>query len=450
MVSGTKEDDVAKISMSIYITNFLESLSAKELFHACKQYRHVVDSFIPTKRSKNGKRFGFVRFINVFNHERLVNNLCTVWINRYKLHANITRFQRHPVSENKFVNKVGVGVTKSHNHPLPKVNTKDNFSTWVDKSYMGAVKGDKQSEGGDPTVKEFTSLANLQVAIGNEGFAWIKIKYMGELWEENCYHSKRICIHMKSCRNVVDEFKIIHRGKIYWIRANETPGWVPDFTDDSDDNDQDELNTNEDGTDNHNLGRAGNDNLNDGAGNDSDVEGVSDTLFEEEGMAKKQVEGAKLAINGDNSKDPFNLYPLLNKNRAINGSENKPGSIKYPPGFTPTNTWKDENSTYVVEEKNCYGDEVNNGNMEEINDAASGSRMHNSAKEVRNDSSSSGHFKKSEIPRTGGSILKLLEEVVKVRHVMGYNMKGCMSNMAKIIGSQGAECNTPKLGCSGI
>nr|GEU64493.1 RNA-directed DNA polymerase, eukaryota, reverse transcriptase zinc-binding domain protein [Tanacetum cinerariifolium] len=352
----TKEDDVAKISTSIYITNFPESLSAKELFHACKQYGNV-----------------------------------------------------------------------------------------------SSLRKDLR-----------------MVAIGNEGFAGIKIKYMGELWvmmefnsketlhkfresvsiaswfsqikeatidfeaedvddqEENCYHSKRICIYMKFGRSVVDEFKIIHQGKIYWIRANETPGWVPDFTDDSDDDDQDEINTNEDCTDNHNLGGVSNDNLNDGAGNDSDVEGVPDTLFEEEGMAKKQVEGAKLDINGDNSEDPFNLYLLLNKNRATNGSENKSGSIKYPPGFTHTNTGKDENSTYVVEEKNCYRDEVNNGNMEEINDAASGSRMHNSAKEVRNDSSSSGHFKKSEIPRIGGSILGLLEEVVKVGQVMGYNMERCL------------------------
>ncbi|GJW59292.1 RNA-directed DNA polymerase, eukaryota [Tanacetum coccineum] len=94
----TKEDDVAKISTSVFITNFPESFSAKELFHSCKQYGHVVDSFIPTKRSKSGKRFGFVRFISVFNEERLVNNLCTVWIDRYKLHANIARFHRPPVN----------------------------------------------------------------------------------------------------------------------------------------------------------------------------------------------------------------------------------------------------------------------------------------------------------------------------------------------------------------
>ncbi|GJX36354.1 nucleotide-binding alpha-beta plait domain-containing protein [Tanacetum coccineum] len=67
----TKEDDVAKISTSIFVSNFPEVFSAKDLFHACKQYGHVVDSFIPSKRSKDGKRFGFVRFINVFSVERL-------------------------------------------------------------------------------------------------------------------------------------------------------------------------------------------------------------------------------------------------------------------------------------------------------------------------------------------------------------------------------------------
>ncbi|GJX27403.1 RNA-directed DNA polymerase, eukaryota, reverse transcriptase zinc-binding domain protein [Tanacetum coccineum] len=101
----TKEDDVAKISTSVFITNFPESCSTKELFQSCKQYDHVVDTFIPTKKSKNGRRFGFVRFINVFNEERLVNNLCTVWIDRFKLHANIARFHRPPLREKNVIPK---------------------------------------------------------------------------------------------------------------------------------------------------------------------------------------------------------------------------------------------------------------------------------------------------------------------------------------------------------
>nr|GFC10610.1 nucleotide-binding alpha-beta plait domain-containing protein [Tanacetum cinerariifolium] len=87
----SKENDVARISTTVYITNFPDESTAKELFHACNVYGHVVDSFIPNKRAKKGKKFGFVRFINVFSEERLVNNLCTVWMGRHRLSANISR-----------------------------------------------------------------------------------------------------------------------------------------------------------------------------------------------------------------------------------------------------------------------------------------------------------------------------------------------------------------------
>nr|GEZ59708.1 RNA-directed DNA polymerase, eukaryota [Tanacetum cinerariifolium] len=49
----------------------------------------------------------------------------------------------------------------------------------------------------------------------------------------------------------------------------------------------------------------------------------------------------------------------------------------------------------------------------------------------------SGHFKKSEMPRSGGSILLLIDELVKVGQTMGYNMEGCLKNMERIIELQG-------------
>nr|GEY97101.1 RNA-directed DNA polymerase, eukaryota [Tanacetum cinerariifolium] len=54
----TKEDEVSKISTSIFVSNFSDSLSSKDLFHACKQYVHVVDSFIPSKRAKDDFTLG--------------------------------------------------------------------------------------------------------------------------------------------------------------------------------------------------------------------------------------------------------------------------------------------------------------------------------------------------------------------------------------------------------
>ncbi|GKF14783.1 nucleotide-binding alpha-beta plait domain-containing protein, partial [Tanacetum coccineum] len=156
----SKEDDVAKISTSIYVTNFPESFSAKDLFNSCKVYGHVVDSFIPSKRSKAGKRFGFVRFINVFSEERLVNNLCTIWVGRLKFHANIASRSYIPKKDEGFnaAEKSYVHVVKGNPHsgsmgsdPKPAIALDDDCL--LTKDLRNSLLG---------RVKEFASLSNLR------------------------------------------------------------------------------------------------------------------------------------------------------------------------------------------------------------------------------------------------------------------------------------------------
>ncbi|GJT53550.1 nucleotide-binding alpha-beta plait domain-containing protein [Tanacetum coccineum] len=57
----TKEDDVQRISTSVFVTNFPEYACAKDLWNACKEYGYVVDAFIPNRISKAGKKFRFMR-----------------------------------------------------------------------------------------------------------------------------------------------------------------------------------------------------------------------------------------------------------------------------------------------------------------------------------------------------------------------------------------------------
>nr|GEZ92825.1 nucleotide-binding alpha-beta plait domain-containing protein [Tanacetum cinerariifolium] len=187
----TREEDVTKISTSLFITNFPESTLAKELFNACKQYGHVVDTFTPTKRSKAGKRFGFVRFINVFSVERLVNNLRTVWIDRLKLHANVARFNRASMnSHNHATHNVGGSKSNQNNMAMnDNVAKKDSQSNGLGRTYMHVMKGQGQSGIREEDmslafvlddncmmsknvskcllgrVKEFASLANLKMAL---------------------------------------------------------------------------------------------------------------------------------------------------------------------------------------------------------------------------------------------------------------------------------------------
>ncbi|GJY24956.1 nucleotide-binding alpha-beta plait domain-containing protein, partial [Tanacetum coccineum] len=271
----SKEDDVSKISTSIFVTNFPESFTAKDLFHSCKVYGHVVDSFIPLKRSREGKRFGFVRFINVFNVERAP--------------ANGNPKSGMP----EHVKKDGGNNMNRAFTPRKGVDSMENG-----KSFVDVLSGKNKSE-----YMESES----STAIVSEGFDDLTIRYMGELWiilefelvkskdlfrdntgavswfsvlrqasndfmpegrivwvevegipfkvwsgntfnriaakwgelldfddqEDLYFHSKRLCIYTKLRSNIFENFKIVYRGKVCWIRAKEVPGWVLEFLDDS-------------------------------------------------------------------------------------------------------------------------------------------------------------------------------------------------------------------------
>ncbi|GJX26071.1 RNA-directed DNA polymerase, eukaryota, reverse transcriptase zinc-binding domain protein [Tanacetum coccineum] len=63
----SKEDDVQQISTSVFVTNFPDQFSAKDLWNTYKQYGYVVDAFIPNRKSKAEGQS------NKFTGERLNN-----------------------------------------------------------------------------------------------------------------------------------------------------------------------------------------------------------------------------------------------------------------------------------------------------------------------------------------------------------------------------------------
>nr|GEX24976.1 nucleotide-binding alpha-beta plait domain-containing protein [Tanacetum cinerariifolium] len=435
----SKEDDVYRISTSIYVSNFPESFSAKDLFHSCKQYGHVVDTFNPFKRSKDGKRFGFVRFINVFNGERLVSNLCIILVDRSKFHANIARLHRAPLNNNKVPMEQKFG----YNRNINNVHAKEGVTIGSSKSYVHAVKVKNMfgalkcdfmpsivlddeclifkdlSKALLGRVKDFASLPNLKIVLKNEGFAEIKIQYMGEFWvllefpssktKELFQENMGVWSWFSVCKQASSDF--IPEGKIVWVEIEgvpfklwskntfnglplKVPGWVPEFVDDSDDDDESD-----------NGFKDGDAKVQDGGRcrNDSDEVEVSETMFEE-----------SLVQKVNQSKDSFGIYLLLKKNK--DKSKNmKPSdhSLKYPPGFTPNG----DNNEFCMHEENVRS--VNEANSLNCN------------------------FKKSEVSRMVGSILCVSKELVKMGQAMGYNMDRCVNNMTAIIESQGAS------GCDG-
>nr|GEV75661.1 nucleotide-binding alpha-beta plait domain-containing protein [Tanacetum cinerariifolium] len=200
----TKEDEVSKISTSIFVSNFPDSISSKDLFHACKQYGHVVDSFIPSKRAKDSKRFGFVRYINVFSVERLVNNLCTIWVGRLKLNANVTRFNRENLKSSRIVDILKISYLGE---------------LWVLIEFESAkVKDLFKKNGGANSWFSVLNQASEDFTLGGR-IAWVEVEGIpfklwsghtfnsiaskwGKLMEVDDYddtnfHSKRLCILTK-------------------------------------------------------------------------------------------------------------------------------------------------------------------------------------------------------------------------------------------------------------
>nr|GEV98974.1 RNA-directed DNA polymerase, eukaryota [Tanacetum cinerariifolium] len=125
--------------------------------------------------------------------------------------------------------------------------------------------------------------------------------------------------------------------------------------------------------------------------------------------------------NDVHSEDPFGIYEVLNKKRDGKNIDDKhKDSLKYPSGFTPN-----KEGDVPVEKVDNWSDKnkVNDGQEDGV---CVGQHVHERV-EVSNDtheSTCSGHFKKSEVPRKGGSILELIDDLVNVGQTMEYDMTG--------------------------
>ncbi|GKD95271.1 hypothetical protein Tco_1375108 [Tanacetum coccineum] len=189
------------------------------------------------------------------------------------------------------------------------------------------------------------------------------------------------------------------------IRAKEVSGWMPDLEEDIDQDSKSDDELSNEGSFDENGGL----HITPNVEGESDIEEVSETIFEKEQASVEVKKGCNSVQKETRSEDPFNIYDLLDKKKsAYYDIPNSDDTLKYPPGFS--------SETDVDAQK-----------------------MLQNYKNDTKRSTCSGHFKKCDIPRSGGSILQLIEELIKVGQTMGYNMEGCITNIGDIINSQGAN-----------
>ncbi|GJZ42823.1 RNA-directed DNA polymerase, eukaryota, partial [Tanacetum coccineum] len=431
----------------------------------CNGYGTVVDVFIPNKRSKAGKRFAFVRFINVLNLDRLIENLKTIWIGRFHLSANTARFERPKASTFQKEKPVPSGNVTGFKQPIVQNQgrPKESYlsilkpslvlddSCLVNRDLTNCVMGE---------VLQFSSINNLQVLLSNEGFHNTRVVYLGGLWVmielksskskskfmehvgvaswfrrlcnaqsdfaakerivwvdiegvplnawtrstfqkisskwgelveledgyDDLFARKRICIKTSQTENILESFKLIVKGKVFWARAKELFVWSPSFKDVP----EKELFSDDESA---KINEQANNLNNDEVENASEV--VSDTYFGDNG----EVQGFEQQHGESNDKevssDPFNIYDLLDKRTKEIKNHGNVTSIRYPrlsqPAMRKT-PWTESLLKVLGKDQ-----------------------------------------------EEGGSILEILEEMITVGQTMGFSMEGCTKDMKKIIGTQGEQ-----------
>nr|GEW15404.1 reverse transcriptase domain-containing protein [Tanacetum cinerariifolium] len=160
------------------------------------------------------------------------------------------------------------------------------------------------------------------------------------------------------------------------IRAKEVSGWIPDFLEEDDEED----------------------------------ESNDDTLDNE----------------SDGEKTKKTCKPIL----SMNGSSK--ATLKYPSGFTPNDVLRSKDVQDVVKEVEVHVlKQKSNVQVNSTKDNSFRGVTH--SKKEDKESYCSGYFSSSEGPQTGGSILQVKEDLVKVGQTMGYQMEGCVSNIEEII-----------------
>nr|GEY11655.1 RNA-directed DNA polymerase, eukaryota [Tanacetum cinerariifolium] len=129
------------------------------------------------------------------------------------------------------------------------------------------------------------------------------------------------------------------------------------------------------------------------------------------------------------SEEPFGLYKILNKKLPVTETSGPSPSLTHPPGFSPPGSAAVNQTVQDLRE-------VANNTVEEDSPLISSNVMHTSQHIQEDYSGNSVGIGKD---KNGGSVLGVLEEVIRIGRAMGYDMNGCEKDVENIIGNQGDE-----------
>lgn len=158
---------------SYFFTNFPDNFGEREMWSVFLKWGRAMDVYIPLKKDKWGRRFGFVRFLEVHNPKLLELKLDKIYIGNQKLRANLSRFSRnqHPKAQGvKHVVANHVGNTVRFGVSYAKVVQDGDGGGKTSTSRYKKTKQRPQTE-----------WSGLTINTTKEDLSWLQGSLVGEL-----------------------------------------------------------------------------------------------------------------------------------------------------------------------------------------------------------------------------------------------------------------------------
>lgn len=167
-----------------FFTNFPDDFGNSEMWKVIYKWGKVWDIYIPKKRDKLGKKYGFVKFKDVNNVKVLEKQLDSIWIGSYRLIVNLAKFDRRQEKVSPTVPRLGPHFS------LQGGNCVRNGSSYANVVSVGK-EGTKGTNYKALNAQEKDEWKGLTFNVPEEDMGWLEGTFVGEA------HDVESSLHMQ-------------------------------------------------------------------------------------------------------------------------------------------------------------------------------------------------------------------------------------------------------------
>ncbi|KAL4585905.1 hypothetical protein LXL04_010532 [Taraxacum kok-saghyz] len=164
--------DLSKLATNFFVSNLPANWNSSRLWNTVQHLGILVDAFVPGKMDREGHKFGFVRFVRVYDLPTLLRNLNELVLEGRRLTANVAKYGRTAGQGNNDLGKVKfTGRPPSKLPPITLEHRNHCNYNLKEKSFKDTLVGTQK---------------NVEISTVNRIIIPNPVNLRSNVWLENC------------------------------------------------------------------------------------------------------------------------------------------------------------------------------------------------------------------------------------------------------------------------